>query len=410
MKKSFKKSFICICAAAGFLSSLLVPCYSSGGLFSAPEFVGRAENEYVVSAYSFSDLDANSWYFPYVDLLMKEGIVKGVTETEYNPDGTFTLAECSAVIVRFLGLEDYAAKRQRELLSNGVLGAELWYSGYIQTLCDTKIMEPEKYSLSSGGFVAINNAQTLERPVKRYEFSDFITRSFDMDTSLVRSKAMYPEISDNGNHFITGGRYDASVEVYKNEIADFESVPADSRENLLKAYYNGIFNGDAAGNFNPLDNLRRSEMAKVISVIIKPELRQRNEYRTLPPGSALTDENFVYDGWGERTVDRNTAYWLLNEVAKNLSVSGSGVSYTPVNAPEGYFIEVRFFEKSAGTYREKLKTELSDNSDVFCSGSEICVMFTLRNSANAKVEGVLRADISGSSAPVFSNLFKSAYV
>lgn len=411
MKKNFKRSFICICAAVGFLSSLFVPCYSSGGLFYAPELVGRTENDYVISAYNFSDLDANSWYFQYVDLLMKEGVVKGVTETEYKPDGTFTVAECSAVIVRFLGLEDYASRRRAEMMSNGVVGSDLWYSGYIQTLYDTKILEPARFSLSAGQkFVTINDAGILERPIKRYEFSDLITRSFDHGTSVVKSRAMYPEISDNGNHFITGGRYDPSYTMYQYEIADFESVPSNSRDNLLKAYYNGIFNGDAVGNFNPLENLRRSEMAKVISVIIKPEMRTRNEYRTLVQSYNIPEEKFVYDAWGEKTLDRAYAGSLLYEAAGSLTCGGGGVSYTPVNAPEGYFIEVRFYEKTGSVYTEKLKTRLSDSAPLFCSGNSIRVIFTLRNSSNAKVEGVLRADISGGGAPVFANLFKSAAV
>lgn len=411
MKKNFKKSFICICAAFGFLSSLFVPCYSSGGLFSAPELVGRIENDYALSAYNFSDLDANAWYFQYVDLLMKEGVVKGVSETEYNPDGTFTVAECSAVIVRFLGLEEYAAKRRTELMANGIVGSDLWYSGYIQTLYDTKIFEPENFSLVSGRpFVSINNAALLERPIKRYEFSDLITRSFDIDTSVVKSKAMYPEISDNGNHFITGGRYDASYTMHAYEISDFETVPEKSRDNLLKAYYNGIFNGDAVGNFNPLDNLKRSEMAKVISVIINPELRKRNEYRTLPDTFVISEENFVYDGWGERVLDKEYAATLLHDAAKSLSVAQNGVTYTPVNAPEGYFIEVRFYQKNGETYKEVSKIPLSGKDPVFCYGTDLRVMFTLRNSSNAKVEGVLKAEISGGNAPLLSNLFRSALV
>lgn len=411
MNKKTKKAIYSLCAAAGFLSSLFVPCYSSGGQqYSAAELMGIVQQtKKLPSASDFSDVDNTAWYYPYVDHLVKNGVIKGITESTYAPDGTFTIAECATVITRYLGLDSYAAKQRNNMLSLGIVGAEQWFSGYIRTLIDTNVFIPEEFGLSSDLKSVLSNADVFNRPIKRYEFANLITRSFDISTSTVTAHNLYPEVCGNGNSFITGAKYDSTVSLYSTEIADFDAIPEAYRENVLKAYYNGIFNGDAVGNFNPESNLSRSEMSKVIAVITNRSLRRRTEYRAVPEICSITEDKYITDGWGDKTLDRNYAYQLLCEASWNMTCSFDGAStdiaYAHGIFPENYGVEVRVYSNSGGVYNLCAES-LINGTGIACKGSDMRVLFTLRNLENAKVEGALRVDIKPDGTVSYNNLYK----
>ena len=50
------------------------------------------------SVTAFTDVAADSWYYPYVSGLTESGVIKGITDTSFAPNGTFTVAEAAAVI------------------------------------------------------------------------------------------------------------------------------------------------------------------------------------------------------------------------------------------------------------------------------------------------------------------------
>ena len=416
MKKHIKKSIYAVCASLGFVSALFTQT-SASGVDTVIHHAAHILNSQPVikeeiSAKKFSDIDENMWYFPYVDMLVKDGVINGVSETEYAPSGTFTFAECSAVITRYLGLEDYAACAKEELTKAAANGAAEWYSGYVQTLYDTGIIKEGEFSVtSSNGYVMINDKNVFVTPVERHTFAVLITRSFDIDTTKVRAKNLYTEVCDNGNNFIVGGRYDDSVSMYANGIADYELIPEKSRQDVLKAYYNGIFNGDEYGNFNPSNLLTRAEMSKVIAVVTNSDLRTREELRILPEKAVVCEDKFAKDGWGENVLDRNYSYELLLDAASSIScdvkTQGIDVGYIPPKAPQGYFYDVRFYTKSGNTYKESKKAPLSQDEAVIIPNlNQPRVMMFLRNSDTAEIQGALRVDISADGNIFYDNLFK----
>ncbi len=414
MDKKIIKAVLSVCAAAGFLSSLLAPCYSSEGqVFSAAEMVGKSEiaEEVELSASKFEDVDTEAWYFPYVDMLVKNGVINGISETEYSPTGTFNAAECAAVITRYLGLEEYAREKQAQLAQLEAVGSENWYSGYVQTLFDTGVVKEGQFGITcEDGFVQIISPDEFSRPLKRYEFAVLISRSFEISTDIVSAKSFYPEINDNGNFFIVGGKYDGTVEYYAGDIADYWYIVEEAQWDVLKAYYNGIFNGDEAGNFNPGAELTRAEMSKVVAVISDPSMRVRKEYRTLPAELTFSDESFVTDGWGEKALDRDVAKTALLKVAEGISAEKKDenlrVSFTPCAYPEGYFAQALFYDKASGTYEPVGKTELSDKESVSFDAKEPSVLLVLRNSSDATVEGALRVNVASDGKLSYDDLFK----
>lgn len=415
-KINIRKSIYALCASLGFLSAVFTTTAASGDgviLHSALEALHapKIEKE-VVSATKFSDIDENMWYFPYVDKLFKDGVVNGISETEYSPSGTFTAAECCAVITRYLGLEEYAKEAQKKLIEASVKGNELWYCGYVQTLYDAGIIKKGEMSLSEkDGCVVITDASVFSSPLKRHTFASFITRSFDIKTDVVSAKNYPAEIVNNGNNFITGGRYDDSVNEYANDINDFWSIPDETRIDVLKAYYNGIFNGDEAGNFNPEALLTRAEMSKVIAVVTDAELRTRKEYRNIPEVFDINDEKYIVDGWKNKVLDRNYSCELLMEAAKGISCDvksgGVDVGYVPSGAPEGYVFDVRFYSANGGVYNEAAKAPVSQGEVMIVKGlASPRVVMMLRDCETAEVEGALRLDISSNGTVTFDNLFK----
>jgi hypothetical protein len=299
---------------------------------------------------------------------------------------------------------------KKELVNKNTKGSQLWYSGYVQTLFDTGIIKNGEFSISAtDGYVNINDENAFLTPIERHTFAVLISRSFDINTKKVTAKNLYPEICDNGNNFIVGGCYDNTVDKYADDISDYQQIPQDSRKDVLKAYYNGIFNGDEYGNFNPTNLLTRAEMSKVISVVIDSDLRSRKEYRNVVE---IPADKFVKDGWGNTVIDRNYSFELLSEMAKNAISwdAGSGgvnVGYIPTAAPKGYFYDVRFYTKNQNTYSEKTKAPISQNEAMIVKNlNQPRVMIMLRNSDTAEVEGVLRVEISADGNAVFDNLFK----
>lgn len=415
-KRSIKKSIYAICAALGFITSVFTHTLASGEdviLHPAIDaFLYGKEEKQIVSAEKFSDVASDAWYFPYVDMLVKNGVINGISETEYAPNGTFTAAEACAVITRYLGLEEYAVSARKELVSASSAGGDLWYSGYVQTLHDTGIIKEGEFSVSnSNGYVMINDESAFSAPLERHKFAVLITRSFDISTDKVKSNNLYPEICDNGNNLITGGAYDDSVTEYANDITDYWSIPEQSRMDVLKAYYNGIFNGDEAGNFNPTSLLTRAEMSKVIAVIKDSDLRVRKEYRSIPEAFVIPDDKYKEDGWGNTVIDRNYSYEILKTAADGISCDvkskGIDVGYIPAKAPEGYFFDVRFYSKTENIYTESAKAPISQSEVMIVKElSTPRVMMMLRNCDTAEVEGVIRIDISSDGNVIYDNLFK----
>lgn len=417
-KTGFLKRLLYVfCAVSGTLTSVFVPCgvfadsftlplvdYVS--IFPAADEVGRKVTEYIPDISELSDISPDNWYFGYTKYLFEKGIVKGTSDITFSPDGTFTLAESAAVITRYLGLEEYAVQQKTVFDMGDDDELRTWYSGYIATLCDAGIIKDGEFGVKLGKKGISFDPLLCESPIKRYEFASLITRSFDISTDKVKAQNIYAEVNTNGNIFITGGMYDETYKYFEGAIADFSLIPEERRDDVLKAYYNGIFNGDAVGNFNPEAFLTRAEMAKVIAVVCDNSQRKRTETRTIPADSILSDEAFISDGWGEVTLDRKKGYDILTHFAANLSANGKNVEYLHPNiAPDNYYAEVILY----GAGAEKARINLSeDSTGTGYSGQGVDkVLFLLRNRTDAKIEGVLEVNISSDGTRTLSNRFKS---
>ena len=305
----------------------------------------------------FTDVPSDSWYYPYVSALMENGVVKGMTETEFVPQGTFTVAESAAIITRYLGLESEAADRKNAMEILHVAGSDKWYAGYLQLMYEAGIIDVTQYGCSVlGRHISIDSYDLLEAPVKRYEFAAFVTRSFELDGTDIRTGD-----GTAGHEFIFGGAYDESVlERYIPYIKDYARIPASYNYYVLKAYYNGIFNGDDFGNFNPDNNLTRAEMAKVTAVILDMSLRTRIDVSE-EPGEILSEDCFVYKN-GRTYLKHEVSDRLLQQQAAGVSAYAENnmayVAYIPQGVPPtGYIFELYHFTRDKSGFDVNLAAE-----------------------------------------------------
>ena len=317
-------------------------------LYVTSQNLKSAKTKKSASAADFKDINADEWYYKYVDSLVSRNIISGTSENTFSPTSSFSIAECAAVITRYLGLENAAKETAKELVRLSTTGSELWYSGYIQLMYDIGVLRLPDFAADKDGFLSISKS-ICERPIKRYEFADCIARSFDLSKdNTIRALNVYPEIGGLGHEFICSGAYDMScVNTYSLFIRDFEEIPEEYRINVLKTYYDGIFNGDINGFFYPLNNLTRAEMAKVIAAITDFSLRTK----ILSPSSkhiTLDSSSFVTDAKGDRYIKNTIAENILLEEAKGITAGNGDITYNRrYAAPLGYAVDVYVYTTNA---------------------------------------------------------------
>jgi len=237
------------------------------------------------------------------------------------------------MIIRYLGAEHSAAKNKASLAADGVEGAELWYSGYIQAMCDMGIFELSdiaRYGLritdTGAAHISDAAAAAIDAPASRMDVVKFIARSFELERGGYRSDGPLPrEISGNGRELITGGGYDeASLEKIKPLIADYESIPEPYKIYFLKCYYNGIIRGNENGEALPYDSLRRSELAKVIASVTYPDLRAA-DIRELPEVCKITPGDYTLSSVdGRPLLKKEAAERVLREQARYTEARDAG--------------------------------------------------------------------------------------
>lgn len=114
----------------------------------------RMENEPTAGISGFSDVRTGSWYSKAVAWASNNGIVKGITNTEFAPDDNITREQMAAIIYRYLAFKGHDVSVQgrpsftdTDEISEYALDAVMW-------LNDKKIILGE----DNGGFAPKNNA------------------------------------------------------------------------------------------------------------------------------------------------------------------------------------------------------------------------------------------------------------
>jgi len=328
---------------------------------------------------NFKDVLENDWFYVYVKRLYEDEIINGVAENSYAPNAEVKTSELAALIARYLGLEYMAERCRNFLIRTNVEGAELWYSGYIQLLCDTGIFgesEIDQFGLklmdSGAAAISRNAAAIVDSPVKRMDVVKLIAKSFELKSGAIRANnKLKSEISGNGNEFINGGGYDyESLDKIKYLIKDYDSIPDDYKNYFLKCYYNGIVRGNERSEVLPYNNLRRSELAKIIATVMYFDLRG-GDMRDMPVACMITANDFAISSADDSVfLKKEKAEQIIKEQAKNIRTVDLNDSVNVIInqkniVPMGYLNEIYVYRYENNTAVEVGRLNCNTNTSEY---------------------------------------------
>ncbi len=163
----------------------------------------------IVLTISFTDVPADAWYYTYVTELASAGVVNGVGDDQFAPEGTLTWGEAAKLLLLTCGYEEQAA--------TGVH----WASGYMDRAVADGII-PE--------------GTDPDAVLNRLEFCRAAAKALGAETTLDASP--FPDTED---------------------------------EAVLALYELGIIEGTGTGEFQPDGTLTRSQISKIIWCIMNLE-------------------------------------------------------------------------------------------------------------------------------------------
>lgn len=199
------------------------------GTPSVPTKPGVPERD----AFPFTDVSRSSWYYDSVRTAWEKDLIDGVTRTLYKPDDTLTVAQAIKL----------SAALHQMLNNNGKVtlrnGSPYWYSSYVSYAVDNGIIEKM--------YLDYTPAQ-MNAPVKRNEFVHIF----------------YGAMSD----------YRQINTVADNKIPDVITTDTYALE-IYTFYRAGILTGsDKNGTFYPTNDIKRSEVAAILSRMYDKTTRQ----------------------------------------------------------------------------------------------------------------------------------------
>lgn len=177
----------------------------------------------------YSDVSKDSWYCGYVEKAVKLGIINGVGENSFNPNGELKI--CEAIKLACMVHRNLYDKEFR------FVQEEPWYQVYVD------------YAIEHG-IVTGDDFGNLELSVTRAEMTSIFSNSVELDNLLpINTVISIPDVAES--------------DMYGKEI--------------YALYRAGVLQGsDSLGTFNPSSNITRAEAATIISKIAIEDQRIKN--------------------------------------------------------------------------------------------------------------------------------------
>lgn len=198
----------------------------------------------VVKSNPFSDVPDSHWAIQYILDMYNKGIILGSVQGDtrlFKPEDSISKLEVISLIARTMGSNDNEA------------AVDAAYEKYKSDLEQAKIpswaAKEVAYAMDKG-VVTENDLNTFidskgsQVKLLRHEAAIYIVRAMGLESTAKSIK--YPTVS----------------------FTDYFSIPQASLPYIKVAVDEGVFNknGDSRGRFNPLDQIKRAEIAKILSV------------------------------------------------------------------------------------------------------------------------------------------------
>lgn len=199
-----------------------------------PQYPG-GEEEVPKPKPEFQDLAGFDWARQAIIELAAQGIIKGTSETTFNPSGNITRADFTCLVVRTLAPE-------------GELAAQPFKDVAPSSYYYEEVMRAKALGIAKGG------DDGLFRPEERITRQDMIVMVY---RALLTMKLIEAPDSLSALDKHSDG----------NQVADY------AREAMAAALEKGLIVGDASGTLNPLRNTTRAEAAVFIHRVLEKVIK-----------------------------------------------------------------------------------------------------------------------------------------
>ena len=188
-------------------------------------------------ANGFSDVPRSEWYAKAVDFVKASGLMNGVGNNRFNPNGTVTRAMVATVLYRLA--EKPSVKGQSNPFRDVPNSADCWYR-------DAAIWAV-KNGVTNGDGSA--NVFSPNKAITREQMATMIVRFLlSRDESSAQKIGLLNEKT--------------AAMLLKSEFSDSSSISSWAAVSVLSCKMTGIMNGDSAGTFRPQATLSRAECAQ----------------------------------------------------------------------------------------------------------------------------------------------------
>lgn len=206
-----------------------------------------------VFAANFTDIN-NHWAKDSIITLADSGVVNGVTDTEFVPDGIVTRAQYLKMIMEATGVATKPI-RQGECLDATVND---WYGVYLQAALDNGLIPKDMVSnyKENVDYKVDENGNATETRV-------IYTGSFNGNNAITREEmaVLTQYIYQYTRTILTNIKHGDNK---AKEFADNESISEWAKASVNQAVLNGFMDGMDDNKFNPKNTATRAQAATVI--------------------------------------------------------------------------------------------------------------------------------------------------
>lgn len=230
---------------------------------------------------TFTDVGPDDWYFGNVGSAYELGLMRGVGDGAFGPDGKLSVAEAMTIAARLHSIYTTGGESFEQ--------GSPWYQTYVDYDVEHGIIPAEHPDCG--------------KTATRAEFAVILAGALPAEA--------LPEINS----------------VAAGDIPDVKAGD-DCAEAVYKLYRAGVLTGDGSGAFAPESDILRCEVAAVVSRMADPALRRtvelgssrrnsaiaavlREKYRSAEPDGLLHSQSFVLLGEGETDGAEKMAFLLV---------------------------------------------------------------------------------------------------
>lgn len=204
------------------------------------------------SAADFADIKGH-WAENIINRLADAGVVSGVSDTEFNPDGTVTRAEFMKMALGASGIEE-TEYRNGECLD---VTASDWFAPCVQSALDKGLIPEDMIIAYSAEIIESESGSKAQ-----------YSGSFEGNTPIKREEMAYIAQSVYQYSLGNGGIEKLEMPI-DMPFTDLSSVSIWALDGLKHAYANELISGMDDGTFAPQNTATRAQAAAIISNLIE---------------------------------------------------------------------------------------------------------------------------------------------